>query len=271
MRPLLLSIVLSLLVPDARATQNAMDIFVSIAPQKYLVQRIGGERVNVTVMLKSGQSPETYDPLPRQIAGLAGARIYFLIGVPFEKKWRNKFRQQNKSMRMVDTSRQCRILDHDPHVWTSPMNAVLLAREIRAALVAVDPASARFYDANFHRLVADLEQLDGEIMVRLKHRRTNYFIVSHDAWAYYAERYGLRQIPLESRGREKGPRGIAGIVEQARREKIHTLFVQQQHPESSAYTLATELGAQVMIIDPLAGDYIDNLRHVTASIAEAIQ
>jgi zinc transport system substrate-binding protein len=252
------------------AAEDAIEVFVSIAPQQYLVQRIGGARVNVTVMLKPGHSPETYDPVPRQMALLAKARIYFLIGVPFEIKWREKFRLQNAGMRMVATGQQGRVINNDPHIWTSPVNASLIAGEIRNALVDADPGGTPLYESNFQSLDADLKKLDADIKDMLKERRTDYFIVSHDAWAYYAERYGLQQLTLESRGREKGPRGIAELSDLARRENIRTLFVQRQHPGGSAHTLAAELGARVAVIDPLAADYIDNLRRVTASIAESV-
>lgn len=255
---------------DHAVADEGVEVFVSILPQKYLVQRIGGERVKINVMLKPGHSPETYDPSPAQITRLTHARIYFLMGVPFEIKWREKFRLQNEAMRMVDTRRQCNLITNDAHVWTSPVNGKLIAAEIKDALVAEDPEAAPFYAANFQRLAAELDSLDAEILERLRDRRTDYFIVSHDAWAYYAARYGLQQLPMESRGREKGPRGIADLADLARREHLDIVFVQQQHPTGPAYTLATELGARVVLIDPLAGDYIDNLRRVTASIAKAI-
>lgn len=269
MRLLLYCIVFFLFLPMGAAA-NALGVFVSIMPQKFLVERIGGDRVRVSVMLRPGHSPETYDPSLKQMARLASTRIYFLMGVPFESRWLEKFRLQNRDMRIVDTSSRCRKINHDPHVWTDPENARLIAAQIRDVLSAEDPASTPYYDANFNRLAVALDRLDAEIVKRLKDRRTDYFIVSHDAWGYYAARYGLRQLALESGGRERGPRGIAELTRQARREDIHVVFVQRQHPTGPAYTLAAELGARVVEIDPLAGDYIGNLRRVTASIAGAL-
>lgn len=253
------------------ATDDTVEVFVSIAPQKYLVKRIGNERVNVRVMLKPGNSPETYDPTPRQIAMLSNARIYFFIGVPFEKKWREKFRLQNEKMRIIDTCQKCPAIDDDPHTWTNPLNGKLIAEQIRDALLAEDQVHAGIYETNYQKLAAELDSLDAEIEHSLRNRHTDYFIVSHDAWSYYARRYGLKQLALESRGREKGPRGISQLVDRARRENIKTLFIQEQHPGGAAYTLAAELGAGVAVIDPLAENYIDNLRRITALIAGAIK
>lgn len=180
-----------------------------------------------------------------------------------------KFRLQNEAMRMVNTCQKCPALDDDPHTWTSPINAKLIAEQIKDALVAVDWTHTGMYESNYNALAEELDRLDAEIEHRLRDRRTDYFIVSHDAWSYYARHYGLKQLALESRGREKGPRGISQLVDRARRENIKTLFIQEQHPTGAAYTLAAELDAGVEVIDPLAENYIDNLRRVTALIAGA--
>lgn len=251
--------------------EDKINIFVSIPPQKFLVERIGGNRVNVITMLKPGHSPETYDPSPGQMAMLSRAKIYFLMGVPFESKWKKKFSLQNSSMRMINTRQNCRNLANDLHTWTSPANAILIAEQFKNSLLDEDPQGAEIYESNYRKLAKELEDLDAEIFEKLKVRRTDYIIVSHDAWACYAGRYGLKQLTLESRGREKGPRGIAELVNKARDEGIHVLFIQKQHPTGPAYTLAKELDAKIIIIDPLAENYIENLRRVTAKIAGAVK
>lgn len=247
-----------------------LDVFVSIPPQKFLVERIGGQRVHVNVMLQPGQSPETYDPDPKQLVLLSGAQIYFRIGVPFEHHWMDTMLAQNRSMQVVDCQ-GAMVSRHDPHIWTDPANVKVMAGLIRDALVKRDPAGAVFYRDNYRLLAADLDRLDRRIGVLLARRRTDYFIVSHDAWSYYARHYGLKQLALESRGREVGPRGMSELVDIARREGIHTIFIQKQHPARMAYTLAHELGARVITIDPLAEDYISNLYHVSTLIAEALR
>ena len=119
-------------------------------------------------------------------------------------------------------------------------------------------------------LISDLDKLDGNIRVILAQRRTDYFIVSHSSWGYYARRYGLKQLALESFGRELGPRGMSELVELAKGEGIHTIFIQQQHPARTAYTLARELDARIITIDPLAEEYISNLYSVGQQVAEAV-
>ena len=251
-------------------TNKQLSVFVSIPPQKYLVERIGGARVRVDVMLKPGQAPETYDPAPRQIAMLATAQVYFRIGVPFERHWLDTIASQNLEMQVVECCEQM-LKDGDPHTWVDPNNARIIAAQIRNTLSSRDPDGASGYAANYAALIADLDKLDREIRVLFSQRRTDYFIVSHAGWRYFADAYGLRQMALDEYGREKGPRGLAEMVELARREGIKTVFIQAQHPTGTAYTLAKEMQAQVVSIDNLAENYIENLYQVSRLIARALQ
>ena len=250
--------------------EQPLNIFVSIPPQQYLVQRIGAERVQVNVMLKPGHSPETYDPGPKQIALLTQAQIYFRIGVPFEHHWMPMLAAQNRAMLVVDCCSQL-LKDGDPHIWTDPSNAKIIAGQIRDILSERDPDGAPFYTANYLSLIADLDRLDRETRARLQQRRTDFFIVSHAGWKYFADAYGLRQMALDEYGREKGPRGLTEMVELAKREGISKIFIQAQHPSGTAYTLAKEMDAKVVLIDNLAENYIENLYTVSRLIAEALQ
>ena len=247
-----------------------LEIFVSIPPQKFLVERIGGARVHVNVMLQPGQSPETFDPAPKQIAMLSGALVYFRIGVPFEQHWLNRITGQNRQMFMVDGYAPM-LVENDPHVWTDPVNAERIAGHIKDTLIKLDPAESSLFTANYRSLISDLDRLDRDIRTMLAHRKTDYFIVSHGSWGYFARRYGLKQLALESLGRELGPRGMSELVELARREGIHTIFIQRQHPARTADTLARELDARISTIDPLAEEYINNLYSVSRQIAEAVK
>lgn len=251
-------------------TGAGINVFVSIPPQKYLVERIGGERVKVDVMLSPGQSPETFEPTPRQIAMLSGAHIYFRIGVPFEDHWLDVMAGHNKNMSLVNCCRQL-MRNNDPHVWTSPKNAGIIAELIFRALSTSDPGGTSLYESNYRTLVNDLEGLDRSIVETLGRRRTDYFIVSHDSWNYFASEYGLIQLALETNGKDIGPRGLSRLVDMANSEGIKTIFIQQQHADGVARTLANELQAEIVNIDPLAEDYIDNLSLVSKKIAEAIR
>jgi zinc transport system substrate-binding protein len=233
-------------------------------------------------MVGPGDSPETYEPTPRQIAALASTRMYFQIGVPFERVWMMRLRAANSAMLVVDTTAdiQRRSIEgsgspassgygfSDPHVWTSPMLVKSMAVHIRDTLMKLDPAHAEAYERNYRQFAADLDALDAEIRARLSPYAGRAFLVFHASWGYFADTYGLRQIAIEAGGKEPGPRALARVISEARALKIRTVFVQPQFSRASAEMIAKQIGGHVVVIDPLAENYIENMRHVATSFAE---
>jgi zinc transport system substrate-binding protein len=274
----------------ARAAQPAagrIETFVSILPQKYFVERIGGKHIAVSVMVGPGQSPATYEPTPTQLSRLATARIYFGIGVEFEQVWLKRIAAGNPGMRVIDMRRgiATREIERsegtrapvaqrgraDPHVWTSPPLVKIMAANIRDTLSQLDPAHRDAYRANCGSFAADLDRLDQDIRVLLKNVSTRNFMVFHPAWGYFADTYGLRQIPIEAGGKEPGARTLAHVIEVGRRERVKVIFVQAQFSRRAAETIAQAIGARVVAVDPLAEDYMNNLRQTARRFAEALQ
>jgi zinc transport system substrate-binding protein len=274
----------------ARAAEPAaapIKVFVSIQPQKYFVERVGGQHVTASVMVGPGQSPVTYEPTPSQLSRLAGARIYFRIGVEFEKVWMTRIAAANPGMRVIDmrsgiaprpverpagtTAPTVHQGLADPHVWTSPPLVRVMAANIRDALSKLDPAHRAVFGANYEVFAADLDRLDHDIRVLLKNVSTRNFMVFHPAWGYFADTYGLTQIPIEVGGKEPGARTLAQVIDIGRKERVKVIFVQAQFSRRTAETVAQAIGARVVVVDPLAEDYINNLRRVAREFAEAMQ
>lgn len=290
-------IVLSLVVVTAvSAFAKALPVTVSIAPQKYFVEKIGGPLVDVSIMVRAGASPATYEPRPSQMAELANARLYFSIGVPFERGWLPRIQSANKDMRIIpmhagiplmpmaahyheheehgdqdkhETHAEEKILD--PHVWTSPKLALLLAENTLQALKNADPNNAATFEANHKSLVAEIKALDAELTTQFAAIPPKTpFMVYHPSWGYFAKNYGLRQIPVELEGKAPGPRELVELVKLARAENIRVLFVQPQFSERSARIIADEINGNVVKADPLAEDWANNLRSVSQAIIEAV-
>jgi zinc transport system substrate-binding protein len=261
-------------------------VFVSILPQKNFVERVAGRRAEVTVLVGPGQSPATYEPTPRQIARLASARAYFRIGVPFEAAWLDRIHAANPGLTVVDTAAGIprRTVNHataesafaeggleDPHVWTDPALVKVMAQATRDALARLAPEHADEFARNQAAFGADLDALDAEIRGLLSAARGRAFLVFHPSWGYFADAYGLRQIPIESGGKEPGPRTLAAVVERARALGIRVVFVQEQFSRRTAEVIARQIGGRVVAVDPLAEDYVSNLRRVAASFAAALE
>jgi zinc transport system substrate-binding protein len=159
----------------------------------------------------------------------------------------------------------------DPHVWTSPPLVKIIAATVRDTLSELDPAHRAEYGTNYEAFAADLDRLDRDIRVLLQTVPTRTFMVFHPAWGYFADTYRLKQIPIETGGKEPGARTLARVIDTGRREGVKVIFVQAQFSRRAAETIAQDLGARVVAVDPLSEDYLDNLRRVARQFAEAMQ
>ena len=272
-----------------RATEK-INVFVSIAPQRDFVEQVGGDRVAVQVMVGPGQSPELFEPTPRQMALLARADLYFSIGMPFEASWLPAVRRNNPDLKIVACCADlARLAGHrhgghehaghghgghdsgmDPHVWTDPNNVIAIAGLIAEALAAHDAAHAGDYRRAARAFGEQLRALDSLITARMAALKHRVLIVAHPSWGYFAERYGLSQRSIEQDGKEIQGRSLAQLIEFARQRNIRAVFTQPQFNDRAARVIAAEIGATVYELDPLAGGYIENMRAVTDKIARGL-
>ncbi len=308
--PLALLFVTALLILPGIGRTEPLRVVVSILPQATFVQKIGKDLVDVEVMVQPGASPETYEPKPRQMAGLTGADIYFTIGVPFETKWLDRFATANTAMRIVHTEAGIEKIpmaahhhhdaedkeeghghsegqdhghghdaagDHDhgildPHVWLAPALVKIQAQNMAVALAEAAPRHREAFEANLKAFLQECDALDNQIKTALADiGDKNQFMVFHPAWGYFAQAYGLVQVPIEAEGKEPSPAALHKLVEHARHEGIKVVFVQPQFSEKSAATIAKAIGGRVARLDPLAQDWGDNLLHAAEAIRDALR
>jgi zinc transport system substrate-binding protein len=247
-----------------------------------MVEAIGGDLVKVTVMVPPGDSPHTYAPVPSQMKQVARAKAYFEVGsgVEFELNHLDELKAQNNDMKVFDCSEGITLLeldghDHDhggddPHIWLSPVNTMTMVENIYNGLIKVDKANEVTYKANMDDYLSRLDSLHVELQGRFSSHEDKVFLSYHPGWGYFAHEYRIEQIAVEEGGKEPGPAGIAAIVEQAKDLNITTVFVDPQFDPSRAETIATELDGKVVTLDPLAIDYIDNLRTVSKRLVEGL-
>ncbi len=250
----------------------ALHVTVSIVPQRYFVERVGGEYVAVNVMVEPGASPATYEPQPEQLRALSVADVYFSIGVPFENAWLERFASVNENLLLVDTTQGIERLGEpgnpDPHIWLSPALVKAQSQTIYETLAQLDPAHQETYRANLESFLADIDALDTDIRETLTGVENRKFMVFHPSWGYFARDYGLEQLPVEVGGQEPSAAELAALVAGAKQEGIKVIFAQPEFSTRSAETLAKEIGGEVLLISPLAPDWLDNLRRVAEAFAE---
>ena len=293
-------IVFTIFAGQSAFAANRMTVFVSINPQKYFVQQIGKDLVDVRVMVPPGASPVTYEPRPKQMAALSAARVYFAIGVAFENAWLAKISAVNPEMKVVHTDKDIRKIpmafhlhsdpagrdgaeethldddEHggselDPHIWLSPPLVKIQARSILTALQEIDPGHQDRFAANYHQFIDRIDELDAGLKKTLAGKQNLQFMVFHPSWGYFGQAYGLKQVPIEIEGKSPKPAQLQGLIEHARKKGITIIFVQPQFSSKSAELVAREIGGQVVVADPLAEDWLANLATVADSFKAALK
>ena len=253
-----------------------LNVIVSILPQKSFVQKIGKELVNIEVMVMPGESPATYEPKPSQMRNLTKSKLYFSIGVSFEKIWLKKFKNQNSKLIVVDSAKgiKKRVLKNfhkhqnhqgikDPHIWLSPKLVKIQAKNILDALVEADKKNSDIYQKNYQNFIKEIEILDNKIKNIFKSLPKNRnFMVFHPTWGYFADDYGLNQMPIEIEGKEPKPNELKDFIKQAKKNSIKVIFVQKEFSSKMAKVIAKEAGAKVIKVSPLSLDWAKNLELV---------
>lgn len=257
---------------------------VSILPEQTFVKAIGGDKVDITLMVQPGNSPHTYEPKPSQMIEITKADLYFAIDVEFEHVWLPKFKNLNTKMKVIDLSKNIRKIhmlqadgehhdEHgyggeDPHIWTSPKNVKIIAENIYHALSTADAENTKYYQHNLDTFLKKIEKTDADIKQILSSLKENRrFMVFHPSWGYFAKAYDLEQIAVEVGGKEPKPRELIHLLKEAKEEKVNAIFTQPEFSDTVAKIIAKELQIPVVKVSPLAPNWSENLIKIANTIA----
>ncbi|HUV16566.1 MAG TPA: zinc ABC transporter substrate-binding protein [Pelolinea sp.] len=268
------------------SNEGRFSVTVSVLPEKYFVERIGGELVSVNVMVGPGDSPHTYEPKPEQMAALSRSVIYFSIGVEFEGAWMDKIASANPKMRIVNLSDGIRKIqvaesinsipqsdgqgEPDPHVWTSPALVKDMAQKIFEEISNLDPNNRMIYQSNLDNFLFDIDQLEKDIHASLDGLKEKRFLVFHPSWGYFAEEFGFEEIAIEIGGTEPSASELAAIIDTGKKEQIRVVFAQPEFSTQIAEYIANEIGGEVVLISPLAENWLENLRQVSQTFSKLL-
>lgn len=271
---------------QAEPLNAPLNIMVSVLPQKYFVEQIGGDRVNVSVMVGAGIQPENYEPKPQQLKDLSQADAYIAIGIFFEDVWGDRLKAANKEMQWLDSStgvEKIVLADHhhhegeaahshdedlpDPHIWLSPQRVKQQAESIYQLLVKLDPQNEKLYADNLNKFLKEIEQVDQAIREKLTPLKQRSFLIFHPSLGYFAKDYNLEQIAIEVEGQEPSAAELAEIVKIAQEKQIKVIFAEPQDNTQSVAAIAQEIGAQIITIDHLNPNWSENLVAIAAQFA----
>lgn len=305
MRKMVFSILILVIILNV----YGLNIGVSIPPEKFLVEKIAGDKVdNIIVLVQPGMSAHTFEVTPRQLMELSKADIYFSIGLEFEEALLGKIKKLNKNIKIVDLSESIQKIsmvnhhhhedgehvhmhetkghgheheghhDHhihgrlDPHVWNSVRNVQKMIKTITYTLCEKSPSEKDYFRNNHDKFLVLSVDLDNKIRQLLNRNLKNRsFMIFHPAWGYFARDYDLEQIPIEIEGKEPGPKDLRKILEISEKEHIKTIFVEPFFQSQSPKVIAEFIKADIDEISPLAEDWDDNMLRFAEKLRKSLE
>jgi zinc transport system substrate-binding protein len=294
---LLLSALMALVLaacagPVPQDDPEKLTISVSILPQQWFVDQIGGDRVRTQAMVGSGDDPHTYEPTPQQMTNLADSDLFFTIGVEFEAVWLPRFESANPEMKVVDAAAGIELIpaldahnhtdgevedqaltgsEADPHIWFSPLRMKQMAQTMAEAMKTADPRNADFYQSNLETLLNQIDSVDSEVKKQLEGSKRDHFMVVHPAWGYVAEDYGLHMLAVEIGGSEPAPESLSQIIALAKEYEINTLVIEKGSNIRLATSIAEQAGIQSIVEwDPMAYDWPASMLMIAETLHQAL-
>ena len=276
---------------EATSTEenNTIQIYTTVYPLQYFAERIGGDAVNVASIYPAGANEHTFEPTQKDMIALADADLFFYIGLGLEGFVENAKKtlagENVKLVAAVDSVSDDLLMtsDHDdheevateeeheevvleetgheghdhgetdPHVWISPKISQSLALSIKDSLIEAAPDQKELFEQNYDALVEELQQLDTDFD-EMAHAATNKtFFVSHEAFGYIANTYGLEQIAIAGLNSQNEPsqKELTAIIELAKEHEIEYILFEQNISSKLTEVIQKEVGAKSLVLHNL--------------------
>lgn len=265
---------------DAAATSEA-EIAVTIEPLRYFAEKIAGDETRFFSVVPVGQSPETYDPSPREMIRVGKSAAYFHLGqLPLEQvlikaveENQTKTRLCNLSEGMVfhaceedSHSHHCAHGSHDPHIWVSFAGARAMSANICQAMSQLHAEKKAIYQSNYQHVQEELDLLEKTLHEQLDTLSCRAFVIYHPALTYFAEEFGLTQYGIEEDGKEPSPAMLKEMIEKARAAQVKVVFVQMEFDSRHAAQIAAEIGARTVVINPLDYAWDEQMKRIAKAL-----
>jgi zinc transport system substrate-binding protein len=235
-----------------RSNANPLKVFASFYPVYDFVKKIGKDKVDVSVIVPNGMEPHDFEPTAKQIIDLQKADAIFVNGMGFES-WINKL----NNVTIVDLSRELPLEKHtqisNPHIWLDPLLVKLQAKNILNSLNSLDPQNKLYYNNNYVQFTNRLDKLNVDIVSNLTNCKLRDFLSFHDAFGYFANRYGLIQHSIQgsSPETEAPPQKIRESIDLSKQLGLNVVFTEENADPRLSDTVAQEINGQVLTLSPI--------------------
>ena len=262
---------------EQRSTR--LQIATTIAPAAQVITEIADSLVTVTTLLPQGNNPENYEPTPQAIQALTSSAAYFYMGdLGFERSWVERIRTMQPALQLVrldqDLVGSAHLHNgnptnlHDPHYWTSIRGLRSMGKSIYSSLCRIDTMHRAQYDAGYQRFTQRLEHVEQTIKELLSDIPSRAFVIYHPSLSEFAEEYGLKQLVIEQDGKEPTPQHIQALIEEAKKLGVRVVFIQQEFDSKLIESIAKELDARMVVINPLGGGWEEQLLFIARALSD---
>lgn len=249
----------------------APQVLVTVAPYKYMVERIAGNSVQVQVLVPAAASPHSFEPTSRDLVKASRSQLWLRIGEPFEKKSMAVLQDSNPHIRILDLRKgviDCGDDDYcDNHIWLSLQLVKMQAKAIKVALSALLPQNEPLYQRSLDRFLADIDKLSAQFTRLFAEHPTKAVLVSHPAFAYFCRDYGITQLSVEQDGREPTIKQIDDLMARVKTLQVTKAILEPQHQNKGTLLIAEQLGLPTFLIDPYAENWYDNISYIASTFA----
>ncbi|QHE53464.1 metal ABC transporter solute-binding protein, Zn/Mn family [Pontibacillus sp. HMF3514] len=283
------------------SSETGLKIYTSIYPIQYFTERIGGEHVNANSIYPPGVDAHTYEPTAKTMAEIATSDAFIYLGAGLEgfaesaadaladeKVQLMELGAHEELFTKVEIDKTETHNEHeeeqkedhghnhsgkDPHVWLDPLRSQMMANYIKEELVKLAPEHKKQFNENYEKLINDLESLHEQFKSVTQQADQNKLFVSHAAYGYWEQRYGIEQISVNgiSPNNEPSQKDVKRLVEKAKKENVNYMIFEQNVSNQVASMIQKEIGAKSLTIHNLSvrteqdikeeQDYLSLMKH----------
>lgn len=262
-------------------------VYTSFYPLYYLTDEIGKDKINLKTIVPNGVEPHDYEITMKQIEEINNSDLFIFNGAGMED-WLDKLLETiNKDkIALINGSEEVDLITEkntpDPHIWLDPINMDKIGNKIKDVLIELDEENKKFYEENYLNLSEKLKNLDKEYIEGLKNKKGDTILVSHKAFSYLANRYGLEQISVTgiSPSEEPSPKAISNLIEIAKEKELDYIFLETLASPKTVDIIAKEANLEILVLNPLEGltekeekegmDYVSIMEDNLVSLKKAL-
>ncbi|MDR1963546.1 MAG: zinc ABC transporter substrate-binding protein [Planctomycetaceae bacterium] len=268
-----------------KSSDNQLNVAVSVEPHAFLLERIGGGRLRVEVLVPTGKEPEHYQATPDKMAALSKTKVLFRTGMPFEEVLIPKLKSNSNNLKIVDLRdgiaiRSLELHDHassadhvhderDPHIWFAPTILKTEVQTVLRTLLEIDPAGSVAYQKNAEQLLEEIETVRLDLAKHLAPFREKTIFVFHPSYGYFCDEFGLRQRAVEFEGKSPKPQQLTALTNEIRNEKnLPVIFVQPEFNQAPVQAIAEVTGTKIVIHSSLERNVLQSMKRFADEIVQ---